>query len=394
MRYYSIFLLTVLIGCGTESTPTFQLTTSVVGNGSITPSNGQFEKGESVTISSTPDSGWFFSNYQGDISSTENVTTITMDTDKNIISVFERREYPLNITIIGEGSVMERIYTQPKLTDYTFETVVELEPKFVDWGVWEFSGWTGDVTSTESIIQIPIKGETNITGTFTFDGNSIIRFYEYNDENQLIDSYNCGNYNSVDECSKNNTTYEYNSNGDLISETFYENGIVKRISTSEYEYDSNNEITKEELYVNGEFNSTIVYEKNTEGILVLTWKNSDNKITGVQRFDTNGNMIEQEWSNFLMINEYNSDNLIIKSIWYQKWDNQCSYEKINETWTYNKGSKNEVKESVKTRIFSTHLLNNDPVLCQGTEDKTSTERKISKNFDSNLNITEETEYYY
>jgi surface protein len=162
--YINILIILLITGCGTETTPTYQLTTSVVGNGTVSPSSGQFDEGESVTITSTPDSGWVFSNWEGDLTSSQTPATITMDSDKNIIGVFERKEYTLNITIEGEGSVSERIVSQPKVTDYLFETVIELTASpSTDW---EFIEWSGDVSSQDSIIQISINQEKSITAKF------------------------------------------------------------------------------------------------------------------------------------------------------------------------------------------------------------------------------------
>lgn len=160
-----ISLITLIfISCGTETTPTYTLTTSENGEGTVTPSSGVYEDGESVTITSSPNEGWVFSSWEGDWSSTDNPTSITMNSDKNIVGVFERKNYPLNITIEGEGTVEERIVSHPKSTDYPYETVVELTPTPSNGS--EFVEWTGDITSTDEVIQVPIERETNVTVTF------------------------------------------------------------------------------------------------------------------------------------------------------------------------------------------------------------------------------------
>ena len=68
----AIIGLCILISCGTEPTPVYTLNTSVNGEGQIgysvgdmekiTISSGeeQFDKGESVSLTALPDSGWFF----------------------------------------------------------------------------------------------------------------------------------------------------------------------------------------------------------------------------------------------------------------------------------------------------------------------------------------------
>ena len=165
---YFIFLVLItaltVVNCSTPTTPTYQLTTTVVGSGTITPSDGEFEAGESVTLTAIPESGWVFSNWEGDWVSFQTTSTIIMDDDKSIIGVFSRKSYPLNITIEGEGTVTEKIISQPKVTDYPYETVVELAPVAAEG--WVFVEWTGDVVSKESVIEVAITDETNITATF------------------------------------------------------------------------------------------------------------------------------------------------------------------------------------------------------------------------------------
>lgn len=162
--YLSVLTVLLITGCGTETTPTYTLTTEVVGNGTLNPTSGQFDEGESVTITSTPDSGWVFSNWEGDLISSQTPATITMDSDKRIIGVFKRKEYTLNITIEGEGSVSERIVSQPKVTDYLFETVIELTS--IPSEGWEFVEWSGDVSSQDTVIEISINQEKSITANF------------------------------------------------------------------------------------------------------------------------------------------------------------------------------------------------------------------------------------
>ena len=88
-----------------------------------------------------------------------------MDRDKSVVGNFQRRDYPLTITIEGEGTFQERIVSSPKTTDYPFETVVELTPIPSDG--WRFSEWGGEVSGNENPIQITIDGDKNVTVKFS-----------------------------------------------------------------------------------------------------------------------------------------------------------------------------------------------------------------------------------
>jgi hypothetical protein len=70
--------------------PQYTLTTNVVGQGSITlnPPGGVYEAGTVVTVTATPDSGWKFDNWSGDLSGSTNPTTITMNSNKSVTANF------------------------------------------------------------------------------------------------------------------------------------------------------------------------------------------------------------------------------------------------------------------------------------------------------------------
>lgn len=68
MRYLlSVLSVLVFISCATESTPTYNLTTSVNGEGTITPAGGEYEEGETVTLTGNASNGWSFLRWEGDL---------------------------------------------------------------------------------------------------------------------------------------------------------------------------------------------------------------------------------------------------------------------------------------------------------------------------------------
>ena len=166
LSYYFFLILFLLVfnSCGTESTPIYNLTTSVDGEGTISPSDGEFEEGETVTLTSEPSEGWVFYEWSGDISGTSTSTTITMDSDKEIVGNFQRRDYPLTITTEGEGTVIEEIVTSPKTTEYPYETVVELTSQPDD--RWVFYQWSGDFIGKDNPQTIKIEDEKEVTSEF------------------------------------------------------------------------------------------------------------------------------------------------------------------------------------------------------------------------------------
>jgi len=147
-----------------EETVEYDLTISTNGEGSTNPSEGThtYEEGAVVTVEANPANGWYFEEWTGDETGTDTKIDITMDADKSITAVFEEEmvEYGLSININGEGS------TSPSEGTHTYEegTVVTVEATPAEG--WEFDEWTGDYTGEESVINIEIDQDKQITANF------------------------------------------------------------------------------------------------------------------------------------------------------------------------------------------------------------------------------------
>lgn len=130
----SKFLSIILIGFITISCESdkelmsYSLTTEVipVESGKITPSEGKFQNGEVISVIAEPNQGWVFQTWNGDLISTTIPLTLTMNSDKKINVIFIRKDYPLNITVEGEGLVEEKVVFNPNMREYPYETIVEL----------------------------------------------------------------------------------------------------------------------------------------------------------------------------------------------------------------------------------------------------------------------------
>jgi hypothetical protein len=156
-----------VVSCGVGNKPTYEVTTTVSptegGAIALSPSGGVYSEDEVVTMTGTPSNGWRFVRWEGDLSSTQNSSTITMNKNYSVVGVFEKKNYPLTINIEGFGEVEER-EIQQKTTEYLFQTVVELTP-VPDVG-WEFVEWSGDLSGNEVPKQITVDGEKTVTAKF------------------------------------------------------------------------------------------------------------------------------------------------------------------------------------------------------------------------------------
>ncbi|HUW59751.1 MAG TPA: PhoPQ-activated protein PqaA family protein [Candidatus Bathyarchaeia archaeon] len=75
--------------------PMYTLTTSVVGEGTVTPAGAtQYESGTIVDVSADPAENWVFDHWEGALSGSTNPTTILMDGDKSVTGVFTEEVPP------------------------------------------------------------------------------------------------------------------------------------------------------------------------------------------------------------------------------------------------------------------------------------------------------------
>jgi len=119
-----------------------------------------------VTLTANPASGWSFSGWSGDLVSTNNPDTITMDNDKTITATFTHNTYTLTVNILGNGTV-----TQDPLPPYYVG-----EDKLVTLTVnpaadWNFSKWSGDLIGSANPTNITMNGNKTVTATFKKEGS-------------------------------------------------------------------------------------------------------------------------------------------------------------------------------------------------------------------------------
>ena len=94
-----------------------------------------------VELSANPVSEWVFVEWKGDLSGSENPTQITIKKPKKIIAVFQKKQYPLNIEIEGEGSVEETVIKPGVPNSYNSGTIVSIEA--IPQNGWSFLKWSG-----------------------------------------------------------------------------------------------------------------------------------------------------------------------------------------------------------------------------------------------------------
>jgi uncharacterized repeat protein (TIGR02543 family) len=148
------------------SAPTYTLTAGNDSHGtvSLSPAGGSYTEGTNVTLTPVPNAGYAFSSWTGanaaDIINTGGVYTILMNANKSVTANFTLVPYTLTVNITGSGTVNRN----PDQAIYTYGNVVALTAT-PDPG-WAFSGWTGDLVSTNNPENITMNGNRTVTATF------------------------------------------------------------------------------------------------------------------------------------------------------------------------------------------------------------------------------------
>ncbi|MCR9251837.1 MAG: polysaccharide lyase family 7 protein [bacterium] len=141
----------------------YSLDVSVTGEGTVSrnPDASSYDENTVVSLFATPESGYLFDGWSGDLSGRQNPMTITMDSDKDVTANFVlAATYTLTTSVVGEGS----IEVSPSADSYAEGTVITLTA--IPDGDLAFEGWSGDISETDLEVEITISEDMSVTATF------------------------------------------------------------------------------------------------------------------------------------------------------------------------------------------------------------------------------------
>ena len=150
----------------------YSLTINTQGEGTVSEqliSSGKstdYSSGSVIKLTANPSTGYYFSEWSGDVTGDTNPVEVNIDRAKTITAKFEKLSYTLEVKIEGEGTVSEEIVVTGKSTDYLYGTTVRLTPTAAEG--WDFIKWKEDHTGEENPLEITISGPTNITANFEY----------------------------------------------------------------------------------------------------------------------------------------------------------------------------------------------------------------------------------
>ncbi|OHB62926.1 MAG: hypothetical protein A2Y76_11610 [Planctomycetes bacterium RBG_13_60_9] len=150
------------------ATGTYKLTIRCK-NGSVTrtPNQPRYASGERVTLQATPKSGYVFSRWSGDLSGSENPTTIVMDSDKYVLAYFVRSSTTYTLTTSATNGTVTK--TPEKSSYYSGEAVMlQATPR----SGYTFTGWSGALTGTLNPARVVVDANKSVTANFAPSGTT------------------------------------------------------------------------------------------------------------------------------------------------------------------------------------------------------------------------------
>ena len=131
------------------------------GGGTVSPSKGSYDEGQSVTLIAMPSQYYAFNGWAGDASGSSDHLAVTMDSNKNIIASFVKRKVSLNTSIgsTGGGTI------EPSSGDYDAQTTIKVTA--IPAQGYRFNKWEGSVTSTTNSLNLLMDTNKTLTAFFT-----------------------------------------------------------------------------------------------------------------------------------------------------------------------------------------------------------------------------------
>jgi len=148
------------VSAGFAPAVTLTLTPATGGSLVLDPPGGVYPAGTIVTVTATPDTGYVFSGWNGDLTGTGNPEIVVADVDKTIGASFAVQRFDVEIVPSSNGSVT----LNPPGGTYDSGSVVGVSatpaPGYV------FTGWGGDLSGTGNPESLLVDTDKSVSASF------------------------------------------------------------------------------------------------------------------------------------------------------------------------------------------------------------------------------------
>jgi chitinase len=140
--YLTLLPFVLLAGLATAGPPSYTITYSAVGEGSVAldPDQPSYHRNNIVSVTATPGTGWQFDHWEGDLTGEQNPTTIRVSHDHSFVAVFSE-----------EGGGANPPPPPPSVRDQGL-----IVGYFVQWGIYRRGYMPADIVSTGTAERIDV----------------------------------------------------------------------------------------------------------------------------------------------------------------------------------------------------------------------------------------------
>jgi formylglycine-generating enzyme required for sulfatase activity len=140
--------------------------TAIEGSVTESPDKASYNHGETVTLKVTPNEGYSFTNWSGDLSGSTNPATIVMDADKSVSAGFALKAYRLTVAAV-DGSVTKK----PDKASYNHGEKVTLEA--APNAGYSFTNWSGDLSGGTNPTTLVMDTDKSVSADFALKAYSL-----------------------------------------------------------------------------------------------------------------------------------------------------------------------------------------------------------------------------
>ncbi|MFM1808350.1 MAG: Mannuronate-specific alginate lyase, partial [Bacteroidota bacterium] len=178
---------------------TYPLAVTVEGEGTVSEevivqgstTETEYNAGTTVRLTATPNEGWVFAGWSGDVESEELVIEVLIEKGTSLVALFIKDSIAISIDIRGNGKINNSIENYQIVLNLGESISLQAESTD-DHSI--FLGWSGDLITSENPLIIAPESNLNLIANFldkesiqnigiTGEGEIVFDSYIYNDSN-------------------------------------------------------------------------------------------------------------------------------------------------------------------------------------------------------------------
>ena len=145
----------------------YAITISASSGGTTNPEPGRITllEGNQLSIEAKPDDGYKFDHWEGDVTGTDSLVTITVTKTMSIIAVFSPNLPPTVSYTVNIGSSVGG-HTNPPTGEFTVLKNSQYDVEAIPDDGYRFDHWSGDISGTDGHITITVEKNISIVAVF------------------------------------------------------------------------------------------------------------------------------------------------------------------------------------------------------------------------------------